>query len=48
MRLHLIKILEINIIEHFPQDPQYVISQKIFPIEVIAKEAKELRISINN
>jgi len=30
MRSHLIKILETNIIEHFPQDPQYV-AQKVLP-----------------
>ncbi|KYN19699.1 hypothetical protein ALC57_07925 [Trachymyrmex cornetzi] len=38
MRLHLIKILETNVIEHFPQHPQHV--QKVFPLAVIrAKEA---------
>jgi len=41
---HLIKILETNIIEHFPQDPQYV-AQKILPLAVIkVREAEAIRI----
>jgi len=44
MRSHLIKILETNIIEHFPQDPQYV-AQKVLPLAVIKiKEAEAIRI----
>jgi len=44
MRSHLIKIFESNIIEHFPQDPQYV-PQKVLPLAVIkAREAKAIRI----
>ncbi|KYN08276.1 hypothetical protein ALC62_00741 [Cyphomyrmex costatus] len=38
MRSHLIKILETNVIEHFPQDPQNV--QKVFPLAVI--KAREI------
>ncbi|KYQ54057.1 hypothetical protein ALC60_07036 [Trachymyrmex zeteki] len=45
MRLHLIKILQTNIIEHFSQDPQYAHPQKVLPIEVIrTREAEVLRI----
>jgi len=40
MRSHLIKILEINIIEHFPQDPQYVV-QKVLPLAVIKERLKQ-------
>jgi len=43
MRSHLIKILETNIIEHFPQDPQYV-AQKVFPLAVVkVREAEAIR-----
>jgi len=45
MRSHLIKILETNVIEHFPQDPQYGYVQKVLPLAVIrAKEAEAIRI----
>ena len=44
MRLHLLKIFETNVIEHFPQDLQYI-SQKVFPLTVIkAREAEAIRI----
>jgi len=44
MRSHLIKIFETNIIEHFPQDPQYVL-QKVLPLAVIrAREVEAIRI----
>jgi len=43
MRSYLIKIFEINIIEHFPQDPQYV-AQKVFPLAVIKiRETEAIR-----
>jgi len=43
MRSHLIKILETNIIEHFPQNPQYV-AQKVLPLAVIkVREAEAIR-----
>lgn len=35
MRSHLIKIFECNVIEHFPQDPSYGISQKVLPLSVV-------------
>lgn len=41
MRLHLIKIFESGIIQYFPQDPQYGISQKVLPLAVVkAREAE--------
>ncbi|KYN29993.1 hypothetical protein ALC57_00551, partial [Trachymyrmex cornetzi] len=44
-RLHLIKILQTNIIEHFPQNLQYAHPQKVLPIEVMrAREAEALRL----
>ncbi|KYM94171.1 hypothetical protein ALC62_15211 [Cyphomyrmex costatus] len=44
MRSHLIKILERNLIEHFPQDPQ-LSAQKVLPLSVIkAKEYEAARI----
>jgi len=43
MRSHLLKIFETNVIEHFPQDLQYSVSQKIFSLGIIrAKEAEAL------
>jgi len=43
MRSHLIKILETNIIEHFPQAPQYV-AQKVLPLAMIKiREAEAIR-----
>jgi len=45
MRSHLIKILETNVIEHFPQDKQYSVTQKVLPLAVInAREAEVIRI----
>jgi len=45
MRSHLIRILETNVIEHFSQDLQYGVTQKVFPLAVInAREAEALRI----
>jgi len=39
----LLKILEINVIEHFPQDPQCGMVQKVLPLTVIkAREAEAL------
>ncbi|KYM96060.1 hypothetical protein ALC62_13287 [Cyphomyrmex costatus] len=44
MRSHLIKILETNLIEHFPQDPQ-LSAQKVLPLTVIrAREYEAARI----
>jgi len=44
MRSHLIKILETNVIEHFPQDSQNVV-QKVLPLAVIkVREAEAIRI----
>jgi len=40
MHLHLIKIFESNIIEHFPQDPQYA-PQKVLPLAVIKEREAE-------
>lgn len=34
MRSHLIKIFELNIIEHFPQDSRYV-PQKVLPLAIV-------------
>jgi len=43
MRSHLLKILETNVIEHFPQDTQYGMIQKVLPLTVIkAREAEAL------
>jgi len=43
MRSHLIKIFETNVIEHFPQDPQYV-AQKVLPLAVIkVRETEAIR-----
>jgi len=44
MRSHLIKIFETNVIEHFPQDPQYAL-QKVLPLAVVkARKFAALRI----
>jgi len=44
MRSHLIKILESNVIEHFPQDPQYTF-QEVLPLAVIkAREVEAIRL----
>jgi len=44
MRSHLLKILETNVIEHFPQNPQYI-AQKVLPLAVIkVREAEAIRI----
>jgi len=40
MRLHLIQIFESNVIEHFPQDLQCHVIQKVLPLAVV--RAKEL------
>ena len=41
MRPHLIKMFEINIIDHFPQDLNLSIPHKVLPLsEVNAKEVK--------
>lgn len=46
MRSHLIKIFESNMIEHFPQDPQYV-PQKVLPLAVIkAREDEAIRVYV--
>ncbi|KYM98806.1 hypothetical protein ALC62_10474 [Cyphomyrmex costatus] len=43
MRSHLLKIFETNIVEHFPQDSQYGVPQKVLPLVVIkAREAEAL------
>jgi len=43
MRFHLIQMLETNIIEHFPQNPQYVV-QKVLPLVVLkVREAEAIR-----
>jgi len=43
MRSHLIQMLETNIINHFPQNPQYVV-QKVLPLSVLkAKVAEAIR-----
>jgi len=45
MRSHLIQILETNVIEHFPQDLQYGVTQKVLPLAVInAREADAIRV----
>jgi len=43
MRPHLIQMLETNIIQHFPQNPQYVV-QKILPLIVLkVREVEAIR-----
>ncbi|XP_029680041.1 uncharacterized protein LOC115245732, partial [Formica exsecta] len=45
MPLHLVKIFESNVIEHFPQDSQYGAPQKVLPLTVIkVREAEAVRI----
>ncbi|XP_011349057.2 eukaryotic translation initiation factor 3 subunit A-like [Ooceraea biroi] len=47
MRLHLIKIFETNIIEHFPQDLNYDVPQKVLPLAVVrARQVEAARIRI--
>jgi len=47
MRLHLIKMLESNVIEHFPQDLKCNMFQKVLPLAVVrAKEAEALCLRI--
>ncbi|XP_067216884.1 uncharacterized protein [Linepithema humile] len=47
MRSHLIKIFESNVIEHFPQDLNYNVPQKVFSLALIKRreaEATRLRV----
>ncbi|KAL0120399.1 hypothetical protein PUN28_008227 [Cardiocondyla obscurior] len=47
MRLHLLNMFETNVIEHFPQDLQNGVLQKVLPLAVIiAREAEAIRLSI--
>jgi len=40
MHLHLIQMLETNIIKYFPQNPQYVV-QKVLPLAVLKTKKAE-------